>query len=135
MFLRLITAKTALRVEWCRCRARAMRYAEEVELLFEEMRRVLAFLEWDRDRWKTRALNFPQRDNTAGPSTPSASLVQRAVLEEGLRAYALRQASVRQHLFDTFGQQWHDVPAFIEITNRGLVDEVTNLGLAGSDGG
>jgi len=26
-----------------------MRYAEEVELLLEEMRRVLAFLEWDRD--------------------------------------------------------------------------------------
>jgi hypothetical protein len=102
-----------------------MRYAEEVELLFEEMRRVLAFLEWDRDRWKKRALNFPQRDsdNAAGPSTPSASLVQKAVLEEGLRAYALHQASVHQHLFDTFGQQWHDIPAFIEITNQGLADD------------
>jgi len=123
MLLQLITTKTALRVEWCRCRARAMRYAEEVELLFEEMRRVLAFLEWDRDRWKKRALSFLQRDNAAGPSTPSASLVQKARLEEGLRAYALRQASVRQRLFDTFGQQWHDIPAFIEISNQGLADD------------
>jgi len=32
---------TALRVEWCRCHARAMRYSEEVELLLEEMRRVV----------------------------------------------------------------------------------------------
>jgi hypothetical protein len=29
-----------------------MCYAEEAELLLEEMRQVLAFLEWDRDRWK-----------------------------------------------------------------------------------
>jgi hypothetical protein len=45
------------------------------------------------------------------------------VFEEGLRGYALRQASVRQHLFTAFAQQWHDVPAFIALTDRGLVDE------------
>ena len=36
-----------------------MRYAEEVELLREEMRRVLAFLSWDRDRWTLRPGEAP----------------------------------------------------------------------------
>ena len=67
-----------------------MRYAEEVELLLEEMRRVLAFLEWDRGRWERRAEEAPQRvHNTAHPSTLSASLEKTATLKEGLRAYAL----------------------------------------------
>ncbi|KAF9231029.1 hypothetical protein BU15DRAFT_90993 [Melanogaster broomeanus] len=35
-----------MRIEWCKARARANRWAEEVELLSEEMRRVLAFLKW-----------------------------------------------------------------------------------------
>ena len=82
-----------------------MRYAEEVELLLEEMRRVLAFLAWDRDRWKKHASHAPQRsDDAPHPSTP-APLGEKAVLEEGIRAYALRQASVRQRLFETFSQQ------------------------------
>ncbi|KAG6807043.1 hypothetical protein H0H92_009022, partial [Tricholoma furcatifolium] len=37
----------ALKVEWCRARARATRYAEEVVLLQEEMRRILQFLSWE----------------------------------------------------------------------------------------
>jgi len=99
-----------------------MRYAEEVELLVEEMRRVLKFLEWDRDRWKSRASHSPQSDNAPHPSTP-ASLGKMAALEEGLKAYALRQASIRQRLFETFSQQWHDVPVFIEMTDRGLASD------------
>ena len=49
---------------------------------------------------------------------------QTAAFEEGLRAYALHQASVHQRLFNTFAQQWHDVPVFIAITDCGLMDEV-----------
>jgi len=102
-----------------------MRYAEEVEVLIEEMRRVLEFLKWDRDRWKKRALNVPQKTDSdaACPLTPSVSQVQKAALEEGMRAYALRQASVRHRLFETFEQQWHDVAAFIGLTDQALVDE------------
>ena len=48
---------------------------------------------------------------------------QTAAFEEGLRAYALHQASVLQRLFNTFAQQWHDVPAFVAIADRGLADE------------
>lgn len=101
-----------------------MRYTEEVELLLEEMRRVLAFLEWDRDWWNKRALHVRQSaDGIANSPDPWPSQGKRAGLEEGLRAYTLRQASVRQRLFRTFAQQWHDVPAFIALTDRGLADE------------
>jgi hypothetical protein len=115
----------ALRVEWCRSRVRVMRYAEEVELLLEEMRRVLAFLEWDRDQWNNRALYIRQADADTHPPTPSLSH-GKTIFEEGLRAYALRQASIRQHLFDTFAQQWHNVPAFIALTDRGFDEEVVD---------
>ena len=98
-----------------------MRYMEEVELLLEEMRRVLAFLEWDVNRWKQRAAHVPQRVNNSELS--SSSPESKGPLEEGLRAYALRQASVRQRLFDTFAQQWNDVPAFIALADRGLADD------------
>ena len=50
---------TALRVEWCRCLARAMQYVEEVELLPQEVHRVLAFHEWNGDRWNNHALHEP----------------------------------------------------------------------------
>jgi hypothetical protein len=97
-----------------------MQYTEEVELLLEEMRRVLAFLEWDGDRWKRRALCVPQR--VTDLDHPSTSPEHRRLLEEGLRAYTLRQAAVRQHLFATFAKQWHDVPVFIAMADRGFVN-------------
>jgi len=97
-----------------------MRYAEEVELLLEEMRRVLAFLEWDQDRWNKRALHARKKATGIADSPTPAPTVG---LEEDLRAYALRQASVRQRLFSTFAQNWHDVPAFIALTDWGIADE------------
>ncbi|KAG1809744.1 hypothetical protein EV424DRAFT_1473851 [Suillus variegatus] len=45
----------AMRIEWCKARARANRWSEEVELLQEEMRRVSAFLEWQTEWWEDRA--------------------------------------------------------------------------------
>ncbi|KAG2107820.1 hypothetical protein DEU56DRAFT_920537 [Suillus clintonianus] len=43
-----------VRLEWCKARARAHRWSEEVELLLEEMRRVLVFLRWQGSWWKER---------------------------------------------------------------------------------
>ncbi|KAG1767651.1 hypothetical protein EDD22DRAFT_978118 [Suillus occidentalis] len=40
-----------MQVEWCKARAQAMRWAEEVDLLQEEMWRVVQFLEWDAQCW------------------------------------------------------------------------------------
>jgi len=85
------------------------------------MRRVLAFLEWDVNRWKQRALRVLQRVNDTDLS--SSSPENKGPLEEGLRVYALHQASVRQRLFDTFMQQWDDVPAFIALADWGLPDD------------
>jgi len=102
-----------------------MRYTEEVELLVEEMRRVLAFLEWDGDRWRQRALRVPQRVNSV--NHPSTSLEHKGPLEEGLRAYALRQASVRQRLFDPFAKQWNDVLDLVVETNSVSWREMTTV--------
>jgi len=102
-----------------------MWYAEEVELLLEEMQWVLAFLKWDRDRWNNHALHVHQADAATHPPTPSLSH-RKTAFEEGSRAYALRQASIRQCLFDTFTQQWHDVPAFIALTERGFDEELVD---------
>ncbi|KDQ23111.1 hypothetical protein PLEOSDRAFT_1017784, partial [Pleurotus ostreatus PC15] len=45
----------ALRIEWCKTRARAQRWQEECVLLGEEMRRVLEFHRWQAKEWETRA--------------------------------------------------------------------------------
>ena len=88
-----------------------MRYTEEVELLPEEMRRLLEFLEWDGDWWNKRALHIHERADSATHGETAAF--------EDVRAYALRQASVRRRLFDTFAQQWHGVPAFVAMADYG----------------
>ncbi|TFK18461.1 hypothetical protein FA15DRAFT_729809 [Coprinopsis marcescibilis] len=41
----------SLRVEWCRSRARMRRWSEEVHLISEEMRCVVAYLEWKASWW------------------------------------------------------------------------------------
>ena len=39
------------RHEWMTCRARADRWKEEEELLQEEMRRVVVYLDWESRSW------------------------------------------------------------------------------------
>ncbi|KAG1853790.1 hypothetical protein C8R48DRAFT_610437 [Suillus tomentosus] len=75
-----------VRIEWCKSRARALRWAEEVELLQEEMRRVLQFLKWQADWWDSR------RDTVS--------------YSEGLCAYAARQANIRHCMADHFRHLW-----------------------------
>ncbi|KAG1740920.1 hypothetical protein EDB19DRAFT_1895244 [Suillus lakei] len=41
-------------LEWCKARAHAHQWSEEVELLLEEMRHVIVFLKWQADWWKER---------------------------------------------------------------------------------
>lgn len=42
----------ALKIEWCKARARSERWEEEVILLVEEMRRVLAYGRWKAEWWR-----------------------------------------------------------------------------------
>ncbi|KAF8432398.1 hypothetical protein L210DRAFT_3413666 [Boletus edulis BED1] len=93
-----ILANTALdiRIEWCKARARANRWAEEVELLLEEMRRTIAFFEWEAARWNTQAAEFSCND---------------PLVLEGYHAYALRQASLRHALAASCRTSWSDMIA------------------------
>ncbi|KAJ8703478.1 hypothetical protein PTI98_002100 [Pleurotus ostreatus] len=82
----------ALRIEWCKARARAQRWQEECILLQEEMRRVIAFHEYYGDLWKTRA---------------------EMVTAKGTQAYAWRQRQTRLTLIAHCKRTWTGVEAFV----------------------
>lgn len=95
----------ALRIEWAKARARSMRWSEEVDLLEEEMRRVLQFLTWRAGWWDSQS--------------------DRRGLEEGAQcegeaAYAARQAAVQRSLHDSFVVKWAPLP---ELIRRGRAGE------------
>ncbi|KAJ6607278.1 hypothetical protein B0H10DRAFT_1631100, partial [Mycena sp. CBHHK59/15] len=81
----------ALRIEWAKARARWMRWAEEVDLLEEEMRRIKQFLTWRAGWWQTQ---IDQRGLPDGPQ------------REGETVYALRQASFQAVLCTDFADKW-----------------------------
>ncbi|PBK62569.1 hypothetical protein ARMSODRAFT_1024770 [Armillaria solidipes] len=84
----------ALRIEWCKTRARAHRWQEEVILVLEEMKRVKAFFAWEARTWLERAA--------------------REDVLEGERGYALRQADMHCHMRDHCSRCWKDVPTWLE---------------------
>ncbi|KAH7919505.1 hypothetical protein BV22DRAFT_1108049 [Leucogyrophana mollusca] len=87
----------AMRVEWCKSRARAARWSEEVELLTEERRRILAFLGWHAGWW----------DNQAERRT-----FEQGVDIEAFVAYARRQSSLRRLLAQQFATLWREPSAY-----------------------
>ncbi|KAK6971654.1 CxC2 domain-containing protein [Favolaschia claudopus] len=92
----------ALRIEWAKTRARAHRWTEEVDLLEEEMRRVLEFLKWKAEWWTTL---IGQRETVVSDST----------LNEGFTAYAQRQCRIQLDLRARFEANWRDVPVYIQM--------------------
>jgi hypothetical protein len=106
---------TALRIEWCKARARAQRWSEEVRLLLEEMRRVLQFLQWKASVWDMRA-GFLQQDLENAERTTDKLLGSRLLLAsriEGVRAYAYRQAHIQRVLYNYCRALWHEVPPLV----------------------
>ncbi|KAF8884033.1 hypothetical protein BD779DRAFT_1538459 [Infundibulicybe gibba] len=87
-----------LQIEWCKARARAHRWQEECILLQEEMRRIKAFLGWEIQTWSDRA------DATRGADVGAAT-------REGLQAYALRQASIREAMRAHWVTIWAELDA------------------------
>jgi hypothetical protein len=81
-----------------------MRWSEEVELLQEEMRRVLTFCTWRESWWLERS-----RQSSANWPTPMPQGHQ-----EGLTTYGLYQASIQRHLRDGFERTWCDIPKLLE---------------------
>ncbi|KAF4568154.1 hypothetical protein EYR36_010163 [Pleurotus pulmonarius] len=81
-----------MRIEWSKSRARLQRWDEEVELVIEEMRRVLVFLDWKKGWW------YEQGALRAGSAPP-------AVLS-GLIAYAAKQAWLLGALLQDSVERW-----------------------------
>ncbi|KAG6895762.1 hypothetical protein C0992_012803 [Termitomyces sp. T32_za158] len=89
--------RDALRIEWCKSRARSMRFSEEVELLTEEMHRVLRYCSYREQWWKAKT-QFGTEDLAS-------------IRREGLQACAERQAALWAALRDNFSWLWRGVPA------------------------
>ncbi|KAI0702837.1 hypothetical protein C8T65DRAFT_709367 [Cerioporus squamosus] len=87
----------SLRVEWCKARARAERWTEEVELLQEEMRRTIAYQEWAASSWD---------------SYVDQRFADRPDYREGVNAYALRQSSMRKSMARFCEKSWRYVQAW-----------------------
>ncbi|KAJ7178517.1 hypothetical protein C8R43DRAFT_871571 [Mycena crocata] len=81
----------SIRVEWCRAKARKRRWEEEVQLLQEEMRRTLRYLDWQATWWEERV----------NPRSQASREVR-----VGLQAYALKQAALHRRLKAHFKSQW-----------------------------
>ncbi|KAJ7448387.1 hypothetical protein FB451DRAFT_1533078 [Mycena latifolia] len=96
-----------LRVEWAKTRAKAHHWAEEVDLLEEEMRRTLVFLEWKAAWWRELRAGRPE--------------VEDPCLRQGLSSYAERQAAILDDMRARFELTWQDVPTWIKMGREGAV--------------
>jgi hypothetical protein len=108
---------TALQIEWCKARAWAMQWSEEVHLLIEEMGQVVQFLQWKGRFWELCA-DFLQHNIVTAEDTTVDLLGDhhlQAPRIEGTKAYGLRQASVQRGLHDHFKSLWHSVPALVQL--------------------
>ncbi|KAI0083018.1 hypothetical protein BDY19DRAFT_901053, partial [Irpex rosettiformis] len=81
----------SMEIEWMKTRARARRWSEEVQLIQEEMRRVIDFFEWKAKWWHQRV---GQRENVT------------LALSSGLAGYAEKQASMYEELSLKFYNMW-----------------------------
>jgi len=72
-----------LRAEWAKSRACTMRATEEVQMLQEEMRHLVKFLNWKAQWWTERQ---------------NLCLVKSPALQEGIFSYAIKQARVQCEL-------------------------------------
>ena len=92
---------TSLRPEWTKAKARRDRWDEEWQLIQEEMRRVVAYLEWRASWWHEQGQRCKVDDEG---------------IMSGLRAYAEKQASSLLALARDCARHW--VPA---LANEGIV--------------
>ncbi|KAG1747926.1 uncharacterized protein EDB91DRAFT_1235827 [Suillus paluster] len=91
--------------------AQAMRWAEEVELLKEEMRRILQFFEWRAQCWDERGLEDALHDVVDDDE------------HEGLLAYVKCQASLCRRLAESFRTSWTDTLALADSFNDSLITQ------------
>lgn len=83
-------------MEWCKARARAQRYREELELVDEEMGRAIAFTKW-RAEWWLKQIGL-RKDVTAEVS-------------DGLAAYGREQSAIEKERARVWDEEWLAVRA------------------------
>jgi len=88
-----------------------MHWAEEVELLKEEMQRILQFFKWDVQCWDKQGLEDALHD------------VDDDDEHKELIAYAKHQASLCRRLAESFRTSWTDTLALAEIFNHSLITQ------------
>lgn len=106
---------SARKIEWAKSRARARRYQEEIQIVGEEMKRTLRFFKWKESKWRERAFAMSMSGSAITPEH-----------DEGLRAYADRQAKLCRALHDKCEAKWRVVPemrlrAKVEVTQPQLL--------------
>lgn len=94
----LVSFTTALRVEWAKAKARAARWAEQVRLVDEEMRRVISATQYIAKEWNLRR---SQRQSQAGTMDSD--------LDEGLAAYADEHCDLETARAAAFEAKWRAV--------------------------
>ncbi|KAH6916353.1 hypothetical protein BKA70DRAFT_1419261 [Coprinopsis sp. MPI-PUGE-AT-0042] len=101
------TTSSDMRIEWCKARARAHRWQEECLLVEEEMRRFLAFFDWDRDRWQRRAAWVSNHANIVAPAVNELNSMGENYKEDvlslftliaGKVSYAQKQSNIRYRI-------------------------------------
>ena len=93
-----------MRAEWARTKAHAERWEEEVELLVEEMHRVVAYFEWAGGYWA----GLKDRRATGTSTVPFPTDVA-----DGIQAYASKRAAHFRGLAAKCARRW--VPLFTTI--------------------
>ncbi|KAF8889256.1 hypothetical protein BD779DRAFT_1671831 [Infundibulicybe gibba] len=106
----------ALRIEWCKSKARADRWSEEVELLREEMRRVCAFFESRAVEWERRAKYTHSVSSILGLVLPTE-----LALTQGRTAYAMNQAAQFRAMGAHCQALWRFVDGYIQSEEHTLI--------------
>ncbi|KAJ7770736.1 hypothetical protein B0H16DRAFT_1306425 [Mycena metata] len=113
----------ALRIEWAKTRARFLRQSEQLDLLEEEMRRILQFLRWRAEWWDARAGQRPHAPEDEAEAVPGVAYAPKhPAYTEGNVAYAKRQATILRTRAQQFEEMWVDAPDFISMGRTALGD-------------
>jgi hypothetical protein len=105
----------SMRVEWAKVMARAARWNEELLIVQEEMRRVLAFFAWRSSRWVDCATRQMVGDDPA--------------LIDGIHAYAHKQAILQTRMAERCADHWLPVLEKRGITPSWKADFANKAGI------
>jgi hypothetical protein len=106
----------SMRVEWAKVMARAARWNEELLIVQEEIRRVLAFFSWKSSWWIDQAARRKINNDAA--------------LVDGIHAYAYKQAAIQSRMRERCASYWLPVLEQHGITPSWKVDFGDEVGIS-----